>query len=156
MKISQDKFNVLLILVFTTFISCKSNYTDISKEVTSVFNKYKNCIKNPDIKIKSDSLFCINKISDNFKFLRKYQRENSVEYLIFEENVSEFLVNSKIHQSILILKNKNYVVNIEGIAMFDKQSKLNKSFFETDAFKVRKIKKFNSNFYFIVKEYNAD
>lgn len=155
MKNFEDKFNFLLISMFIIFVSCKSNYTDINKEVTSAFKKYEKCI-NDTYKIKSDSSFCMSTISNEFKILRKYNLKNSVEYLIYQENISEFMVNSEIHQSILILKNRKQIFNLDGIAMFDKQNELNRLFYETDAFKVRKIKKFNNNFYFIVKEYNAD
>lgn len=155
MKNFEDKFNFLLISIFIIFVSCKSNYTDINKEVTSAFKKYEKCIKD-NSNIKSDSLFCINKIFNEFKILRKNILKNSIEYLIYQENISEFMVNSEIHQSILILKNRKQIFNTDSIAMFDKQNELNKLFYETDAFKVRKIKKFNNNFYFIIKEYNAD
>jgi hypothetical protein len=155
MKNFQDNFSFFLITFFLIFISCKSSYTDLSKQVTSVFKKYETCNKDNN-KIKSDSLFCINIISNEFKILGKYNLKNSVEYLIFKENSSEFLVNSEIHQSILILRNKNQIFNIDGVPMFDNQNELNRLFFETDAFKIRKIEKFNNNFYFVVKEYNAD
>lgn len=155
MKNFEDKFNFLIISIFIIFVSCKSNYTDINKEVAFAFKKYEKCIKDSS-NIKSNSSFCINKIFNEFNILRKYNLKNSVEYLIYQENTSDFMVNSEIHQSILILKNRKQIFNIDSIVMFDKQNELNRLFYETDAFKIRKIKKFSNNFYFIVKEYNAD
>lgn len=154
------KKKVLIIFLIIILISCSKGYKSIEHEVNKNIKKIE--LYNENIKskkrfiIEDRYLVNIKKLSKDYNDVRAFNKNNDIEYLLRKEKKSYYFFETEIYQSLYYLKNKNQEYNLYGIEKINEIGQLNPLFFEIDAFKIIQLNKIKDNWYFIVKEYNAD